>query len=61
MTCKEPMTCIFCATLNAPKSHTMQVIWVEWSNQCSCIKGIARGQWSITLLYHVLLLNAQSQ
>ena len=60
-TYKEPMTCILCATPNASKLCTMQEIWVECSNQCQCIERITRGQSSLTLLHHVLLLEVQSQ
>ena len=59
--CKEPMTCIFCSILDALKSCTMKMIWVEWSNQYQCIKGITRGQWNLTLLHQILLFGAQSQ
>ena len=41
---KELIAYILKATLKAPKSYTMQVIWVECSNQCQCIKRITKGQ-----------------
>ena len=32
------MICIRCITPNAPKLDTIQVLWVECSNQCQYIK-----------------------
>ena len=50
--CKKPMIFIFYTTPNAPKSFTMQIIWVECLNQCQCVKRILRGQLNLTLLHH---------
>ena len=59
-TYKEPMTCIFCATPKAPKSCAMQEIWIECSIQYQYTKRTTKEWLSLTLLYHVLLLGAQS-
>ena len=59
-TYKEPITCIFHAIPNAHKSCTMYVIWAKCSNQFQYTKRITKGQLSLTLLHHVLLLGAQS-
>ena len=57
----EPMTYIFYATTNAPKSHTMKVKWVWLLKLILMQKRITSGRASLTLLCHVLLLRALFQ
>ena len=58
-TYNEPMTCIFYTTLNTHKSCTIYETWAEYSNQSQYTKMMAMEQLNLTLLHHVLLLEAQ--